>query len=184
VNLAERNTKRLLKLVMDLGQMDRMESGQLELQLEQVSIDSIVTQSLESVKVFAEQQDVNLKAELIAKEVYADGDRVIQVLVNLLSNAVKFSPKGGTVTVYADYDDNCVQFKVADQGRGIPAEFCSAVFERYKQVEVADATKKGGSGLGLPICKLIVEQHGGAIGVESEVGKGSTFWFRLPLKSA
>jgi signal transduction histidine kinase len=102
------------------------------------------------------------------------------VMVNLLGNAVKFSPPGGTVEVTVEELPDVVCVKVTDQGRGIPKHMLTSVFERFKQVEVADATKKKGSGLGLAICKAIIEQHGGTIGVESEEGRGSTFWFKLP----
>jgi signal transduction histidine kinase len=97
-----------------------------------------------------------------------------------VSNAVKFSPKGETITVSVEEIPNWIEVKVVDHGRGIPAKYQGLLFQRFQQVETADAKKKGGTGLGLAICKGIIEQHGGAIGVESEEGKGSTFWFRIP----
>jgi signal transduction histidine kinase len=111
---------------------------------------------------------------------YADADRIVQVLVNLLSNAVKFSPSGSSVIVGASQVDDQVEVRVTDTGRGIPARLLPNIFQRFEQVSASDATEKGGSGLGLAICKDIAELHGGTIGVESEEGKGSTFWFRLP----
>lgn len=105
----------------------------------------------------------------------------MQVLVNLLSNAVKFSPRGGVVRLSAASDADWAEVRVADQGRGIPASFREAIFERFRQVEASDARQKGGSGLGLAICKAIIEQHGGSIGVESEEGRGSVFWLKLPV---
>ena len=113
-------------------------------------------------------------------EVFADQDRLIQVVVNLVSNAIKFSPQGGSVEIKAIEEDLLVEVQVIDHGRGVPAEYREIIFEKYRQVKSEDATKKGGTGLGLPICKLIIEQLGGTIGVNSEDGKGSTFWFRVP----
>jgi len=105
------------------------------------------------------------------------------VLVNLLSNAIKFSPRGSSVAVSIVRVDDQLEVRVKDVGRGIPAHLHTAIFERFEQVAASDATEKGGSGLGLPICKEIIELHGGKIGVESEEGAGSTFWFRLPARA-
>jgi CheY-like chemotaxis protein len=103
--------------------------------------------------------------------------------VNLVSNAVKFSPVGGTVTIRVVRGPAMAEFQVEDQGRGVPAALREAIFERYRQVEASDSRSKGGAGLGLAICKSIVEQHGGAIGVRDAEGggTGSTFWFQVPL---
>lgn len=117
-----------------------------------------------------------------ATSIFADGDRLIQVLVNLLSNAIKFSPSGSKVILASADMEDCVEFKVIDEGRGIPSEFLDSVFERFKQVKKSDAKNKKGTGLGLAISKAIVEKHGGTIGVRSQEGKGSTFWFRIPKK--
>ena len=122
---------------------------------------------------------MSLVAPSPAVAVWGDGDRLVQVLVNLLSNAVKFSPPGSDVTLSAEIGAGGVQVRVADRGRGIPARFRESIFERFRQVESSDARQKGGTGLGLSICKAIVEQHGGAIGVESEEGKGTRFFFSL-----
>jgi signal transduction histidine kinase len=112
--------------------------------------------------------------------VYADAGRMIQVMINLLSNALKFSGEGTTIKVVAEQLDDVVEVQVIDQGRGIPASHLASIFGRFEQVEATDRTLKGGTGLGLAICKAIVEAHGGTIGVESELGHGSKFWFRLP----
>jgi len=107
----------------------------------------------------------------------------VQVLVNLLSNAVKFSPAGSTVTVRVVPGPSMAEFQVEDRGRGVPPALRDAIFERYRQVEGSDSRSKGGVGLGLAICKSIVEQHGGAIGVRDAAEPGSLFWFRIPLVS-
>lgn len=180
VQLAERNVSRLIAMINDLLDIEKLESGQLELTMEIIPLEPVVERSVEAVRVFAEQNKVNLVVEPIDCNVYADGDRLIQVLVNLISNAVKFSPADSAVTISARPAEEKVELRIADQGCGIPAEYRQVIFERFRQVRKTDSTKKGGTGLGLAICKAIVEQHGGAIGVESEEGKGSTFWFTLP----
>lgn len=110
----------------------------------------------------------------------ADHDRLIQVVVNFLSNAIKFSTRGQHVRVCVKVSDAIIEVSVVDQGRGVPAGYEKLIFEPYRQVELSDGGEKKGTGLGLAICKSIVEQHGGTIGVVSEQGKGSSFWFRLP----
>ncbi|MGH9550050.1 MAG: sensor histidine kinase, partial [Terriglobales bacterium] len=132
------------------------------------------------VHAFADQNGIKLEFQPTNSQVFADGDRLVQVLVNLISNACKFSPKGQTVTVSVEEIPNWVEIKVTDRGRGIPAKYKGLLFQRFQQVEASDARKKGGTGLGLAICKGIIEAHNGTIGVESEEGKGSVFWFRIP----
>jgi signal transduction histidine kinase len=102
------------------------------------------------------------------------------VVVNLLSNAVKFSPPGSVVDVTAEARGDDVEVRVIDHGRGVPASAREVIFERFRQADASDSKAKGGAGLGLAISKAIVEQHGGTIGVDSEEGRGSTFWFRVP----
>jgi signal transduction histidine kinase len=125
----------------------------------------------------------NVSIESAPKDVqlFADNDRLVQVLVNLLSNAIKFSPKGGKVTVVVDSSDEDLEVQVSDRGRGIPASHHTAIFEEFHQVQDSDATVMGGTGLGLPICKKIITAHGGTIGVSDNPGGGSLFWFKLPL---
>jgi signal transduction histidine kinase len=180
VALAERNTIRLITLINDILDIEKIESGKLDMVLDTVPIASVVDRSVEAVKSFAEQQEIKLEVKPSQSTVFADGDRLVQVIVNLLSNAVKFSPQGSTVTIAVEEIPNWIEVKVIDHGRGIPAKYKELLFQRFQQVEHADSKKKGGTGLGLAICKGIIEQHGGSIGVDSEEGKGSTFWFRIP----
>jgi signal transduction histidine kinase len=128
----------------------------------------------------AEAQGVAVALEVTDVQMVGDENRIVQVVVNLLSNAVKFSPRGAAITVCAQEAAGFVEVSVRDRGRGIPRSYQRSIFERFQQVEASDSRKNGGTGLGLAICKTIVEQHGGTIGVESEVGRGSTFWFRVP----
>ncbi len=182
VSIAERNTIRLINLINDILDVERLASGRVEMQFDNTEVSSIIERSVESVRSFADQHSVKLEVGDLRPltRVYADGDRIIQVVINLLSNAVKFSPKDSTVTLNIKEETEWVELQVIDRGRGIPEKYKALVFERFQQVEVSDAKRKGGTGLGLAICKGIIEQHKGSIGVESEEGKGSTFWFRLP----
>ena len=178
---AEADVERLIKLINELLDIEKMESGRLDMLFANTQIGDVLARSVNSVRAMAEKRNVLVVApEDINATIVADGDRLVQVLVNLLSNAVKFSPDGGRITVTCLPVKDGVEFRVADQGRGIPAEFIDSVFDRYKQVEINDARQKGGTGLGLAICKAIIEQHGGKIGVTSQEGRGSTFWFRVP----
>ncbi len=180
VAIAERNTIRLIGLINDILDIEKLEAGKLDMVFDDLALSNVIERSQESVKSFAEQHGVNLIMAQTDIKVHADGDRLVQVLVNLLSNACKFSPKGGNVTVAVVDIPNWVEVRVIDQGRGIPAKFKNLLFQKFQQVEASDSRKKGGTGLGLVICKGIIEQHGGIIGVESEEGHGSTFYFRIP----
>lgn len=186
VKIAERNCLRLINLINDLLDIEKLEAGKLEMVYEEVSFTPVVDRSLEAVKSFAEQYGVSFETDAAcAKQkdakVLADSDRLVQVLVNLLSNAVKYSPRDAAVTLRVQKQAECLKISIIDKGRGIPEEYKDKLFERFQQVETADSKKRGGTGLGLAICKAIVEQHNGVIGIESELGKGSTFWFEIPL---
>lgn len=177
---ADANITRLINLINDLLDAEKMEAGKLQLLYRSVSMGDVLEDALMAVKGYADQQGVELDLIPYDQDIQADGDRLIQVLVNLMANAVKFSPRGGKVTITACDHPEEVEVKVIDRGRGIPSDHLAAVFERFVQVKTGDAKIGRGAGLGLTICKSIVETHGGTIGVISEEGKGSTFWFRIP----
>jgi len=179
VAIAERNAVRLMALINDILDLERLETGKIELQFAQVPIESILRRAMESCATFGQTHGVTVEAPDVSAMIWADDDLLVQVLVNLLSNAVKFSPPGGVVTIGVALRDSWVEFRVTDRGRGVPVAHRRAIFERFRQVETSDAREKGGTGLGLAICKSIIERHGGMIGVESEEGVGSSFWFRV-----
>ena len=181
VSIAERNTIRLIGLINDILDIEKLEAGKLDMVFENSPLTNILERSEQAVSAFAANNGVTLDIQPTGLMVHADGDRLVQVIVNLVSNAVKFSPKGAAVTVASEeIPGGMIEIRVIDRGRGIPESFKNRLFQRFQQVEASDAKKKGGTGLGLAICKGIVEQHGGSIGVESEEGRGSMFWFRVP----
>lgn len=180
ISLAERSIKRLVGLINDLLDIEKIEAGKWELTFSTVSVSDIVEQSIESVQVLAQQKEITFETKTGALEIYADEKRLIQVLVNLLSNAIKYSPEKGKIRVTVERPRGWVEIRVSDQGRGIPEDDLSKVFDRFQQVEASDATAKGGTGLGLAVCQGIIAEHKGTIGVESELGHGATFWFRIP----
>ncbi len=183
ITIAERSATRLIGLVNDLLDTEKLEAGKLDMQFELRPLDPILEMSVESVKAFADDHDVKVQYSPTNRQVYADEHRIVQVLINLLSNAIKYSPKGSVVRIDAIARGDMYEVRVKDQGRGIPQSHVNSLFQRFKQVERTDSTVKGGTGLGLAICKAIIEQHLGQIGVESEIGQGSTFWFRLPTQA-
>ncbi len=181
VALAVANTDRLIRLVNDILDVERMDSGHLPLQRRPVGAQELVRSSTQALGATAEQAGVRLRTDVEELTVCADADRVVQTLVNLLANAIKFSPREHCVAIAVRRGDGCALFSVKDSGRGIPADQLDSIFERFKQVDVSDAREKGGSGLGLSIARGIVESHGGHLWAESVPGQGSTFCFTLPL---
>jgi PAS domain S-box-containing protein len=180
LEIAAQNSDRLVRLINDLLDIEKIESGREEMKREEVELARLVREVLESMQSLAESAGVKLEATVGSTPIVADPDRILQVLTNLVSNAVKFSTPGGTVSVRAEARENEVLVSVHDEGRGIPSDKLEAVFERFQQVDSSDAREKGGTGLGLPIARSIVQQHGGRLWAESELGKGSTFSFTLP----
>ncbi|HEY9784114.1 MAG TPA: HAMP domain-containing sensor histidine kinase, partial [Candidatus Obscuribacterales bacterium] len=158
----------MINLINDLLDIEKLEAGQMEMKLKNIPLWPVIEQSVDAVSHFASSHGVTIDAQPCAQAVYGDHDRLIQVVVNLLSNAVKFSPQGASVFVSFDEHDSFVTVNVKDAGRGVPDQYKALIFERFKQVKSEDATEKKGTGLGLPICKMIVESHGGTIGVESK----------------
>jgi PAS domain S-box-containing protein len=180
VDIAESNITRLIKLINELLDVETLESGNIALEIKQTELETIVERATEAVRGAAKARQIKLDVKSEDLDFNADEDRLIQVTINFLSNAIKFSQEGGTISIIAAPKDDRIVLKVTDTGRGIPASEQSVIFDKFRQVEQADRKEKGGIGLGLAICKTIIEKHSGQIGVESTVGKGSTFWFSVP----
>lgn len=180
INVAESSATHLICLINDLLDIEKWETGKVNLQCGHIPLMPVFERSHDLVAGFARQHDIDVEMQPTELKVYADGDRLVQVIVNLVSNAVKFSPPGSAVKVTANSMGEFVEIRVIDRGRGIPVEHLESVFERYHQVEVSDGQIERGMGLGLAICKKIVESLGGTIGVESVEKEGSEFWLRIP----
>jgi signal transduction histidine kinase len=180
LEIASQNSDRLVRLINDLLDIEKIESGKEEMRKEEVDLARLVREVLESMQPLAESAEVELDAVAESIPIVADPDRILQVLTNLVSNAVKFSGPGGMVSVRVQAREGDVLVTVRDEGRGVPSDKLEAIFDRFQQVDSTDARQKGGTGLGLPIARSIVQLHGGRLWVESELGKGSTFSFTLP----
>lgn len=178
---AQRGSERLSRLVNDIIDVEKLASGDFSVVPRPTEVPALVGEAIASLEGLAAATGVRIRFGALAGRALCDPDRVVQALVNLISNAVKFSPEGGVVSVSAVTEGTQVVVSVRDHGRGIPEDQLATVFERFQQVNVTDATEKGGTGLGLTITRSIVERHGGQIWVESTFGEGTSFSFTLPL---
>jgi PAS domain S-box-containing protein len=177
---AHRNLKFSLSLINQLLEIEKMEAGHVNLDLDATSTKEIVSKSIEAVLDLSNSKSVKIITPETNFELVADSARLVQVLINLLGNALKFSPDNSTIVIKEEQTDAYTRISVTDQGRGIPRDQQAGIFDRFQQVNPTDKVEKQGSGLGLAICKTIIEAHKGRIGVSSEPGSGSTFWFEIP----
>ncbi|MDR3676761.1 MAG: PAS domain S-box protein, partial [Acidobacteriota bacterium] len=184
LEIAVTNTDRLVRLINDVLDLERMDSGKMKMEKQTCNAADLMTQSVDSVRDLADKAGVTLSVSPYSARIWVDPDRIIQALINLLSNAIKFSTRGGTIWLSATPRADQLLFQVKDQGRGIPQDMLESIFERFQQVDASDRRDKGGTGLGLPITRKIVQQHDGRIWVESALGQGSTFSFTIPLLQA
>lgn len=221
LGIADENTDRLVRLVNNVLDLQRIESGAVTMDCEVCDAAELMVKATEAMQAMARQYDIQLVTHPVSISLWVDSDYIVQTLTNLLSNAIKFSSPGTTVTLEAQHigpdvehppkskhpvtkgqgkikrtsdakhqanvpappAKPMVRFQVQDEGTGIPKDKLESIFERFHQVDSSDARKKGGTGLGLTICRKIIEQHDGEIWAESIEGKGSTFLFTLPLLS-
>jgi PAS domain S-box-containing protein len=184
LKIASGDTERLVRLVNDILDLERLESHKIKLDKKWCLALNLVQKSIETVSSLSLENNINLFIpENIDNnlQIWADPDRIIQTLVNLISNAIKFSPSDTTITVNITGLADKILFSVQDQGRGIPQDKLETVFGKFQQVDASDSREKGGTGLGLAICRNIIQQHSGKIWAESELGKGSTFYFTIPI---
>ncbi len=182
LRIALTNSDRLVRLINDILDLERVQSGREPLTFRPVQLGEIVRQAIDGMQPVAEAAGVQLIHDATQVEIAADADRLLQVLTNLLSNAIKFSPANSTISVMLRPSVNGVTLSVIDHGRGIPADKLEAIFGRFQQVDASDSRQKGGSGLGLAICRTIVLQHTGRIWAERNPVRGSTFRVFLPYQ--
>lgn len=194
LDIAVANTDRLVRLINDILDLERIQSGTVTMRKQMFDIADLMSQASDTMRGIAEKAGVTLDLEPLSAQVWGDSDRIFQVLTNLLSNAIKFSEPGGTVwlsgkitSVPPSSNVNQTQREllilVEDQGRGIPPDKLETIFGRFQQVDSSDSRKKGGTGLGLAICRSILDYHGGRIWAESDRLVGSCFYVALPLFS-
>lgn len=177
---ARHASDRLIEMINDLLDIEKVRSGRMQLELTPVLVSSIIQHTVDSTSYLAEQKGIRIETQGYQKDIYADEARVVQVLVNLVSNAIKFSSLGSTVKIDVVEIPEWLEFRITDEGRGIPKDSLNKIFEKYSQANSSNGHRGYGKGMGLAIAQAIIEQHDGIIGVESEEGRGSTFWFRLP----
>jgi PAS domain S-box-containing protein len=200
ISIAAAETDRLTRLVNDILDLERLESGKIRLEQKSWNLAELMHRAADFMQLAASQAAITLSVEPLSVVLQVDGDRILQVLTNLLSNAVKFSPAHSTIWLTAEICKEAqtsqqaeqppvqtfppyILITVRDQGRGIPANKLESIFERFQQVDASDSRKKGGTGLGLAICRSIVQQHGGDIWAASGLGQGSSLHFTLPFSA-
>ena len=183
LEIAIGNTDRLIRLVNDILDIERISSGNSELHSALCPAQALLERAVSLQQAAALKTNLRFRIEAKGVEVWGDPDRILQALANLISNATKYSPPGGEIVLTARYlDENEAQFDIHDQGRGIPSGKLESIFERFQQVDASDSRTMGGTGLGLAICRSIITQHGGRIWATSPPGDGATFHFTLPTQ--
>jgi signal transduction histidine kinase len=185
ISIAHKNSLRLVNLVNDILDMEKLASGQLNLNLQALDLVSLLQQAIDANAAYGATYGVSYHLEIgvPVANVQADAARLMQVMANLLSNAAKFSASGSQVRVVMERQEAFWRVAVIDQGKGVPPEFRNRIFSRFAQADGSDSRNLDGAGLGLHITRVLVEKMAGSIGFESEPGKGSVFWFVLPAAS-
>ena len=186
IQVIKRHTDRLTKIVEDLLTLSKIESKEFQLRMEILSLRDLIDDVIGFVKEPAEKKKILISPDEIPSSLTLKVDRnyLEQVLINLLDNAIKYTPEGGRITISVlENNSEEIQFSFGDNGIGIPREDLPRIFERFYRVDKGRSLELGGTGLGLSIVKHLVHAHGGRIWVESELGKGSIFYFTLPKSS-
>jgi PAS domain S-box-containing protein len=181
ISTIEGSVVRLIGLINDLLDVEKLESGAWDMRFEEKSFLDTMEIATESLLALGEKKNVEIVLPSNDVIVKADHERLTQVLANIMSNAIKFSPDNSKVIVIQEAKDGLLEVRISDSGPGILDEERALVFDRFRQSK-RDSGKKTGSGLGLAICAAIIKEHGGKIGVDSNNGQGSTFWFQIPLE--
>lgn len=171
----EQSVELVMRLIKDMLDMEKAESGQLLLDLQDTTTRAVMAKAGDIVKSLADHKNIEIKLSGTDLPITVDQGRIVQVLVNLASNAVKFAPPNSTVTLLSQLSQNKPSISVIDNGPGIKPEHQKRIFNKFEQVSAADATARGGIGLGLAIAKIFMEKHGGTIAVQSDGGSGTTF---------
>jgi PAS domain S-box-containing protein len=182
IEIAHRSSQRLVRLVSDILDLQKMEQGLIVYVFKRVELHPLIEATIEANRGYAESYGVQVRLDdsAVPEDVRADSDRLTQAITNLLSNAIKFSPRGGDVTIATEERGDCVRLSVSDHGPGIPADFASRIFQKFSQADASHSRPKDGTGLGLSIVKQIVERLDGEVGFEDAPGGGTVFYIDLP----
>jgi signal transduction histidine kinase len=182
VGIAHKNSERLIRLVNDILDLEKMDAGRLELHLKPTELAPLLFQAAQAHQGYADAYGVRVEAVLDAPGAWArvDADRLAQVLANLLSNAIKFSPRGERVTLRLVRHSGALRIAVEDRGPGVPDAFRARMFQKFAQADGSDTRGRGGTGLGLSIARALVERLGGTLDYVTARDAGTTFWFDLP----
>jgi PAS domain S-box-containing protein len=184
LEIALDNSNRLVRLINDILDLERIKSGRVTMIKKSYNATEVMTDAVEIMQSLADKAQIQVSVQPLSVQVWIDRDRIIQTLTNIINNAIKFSPPHTSVNIAAQLiGDGIVRFQVTDSGRGIPPKNLETIFDRFQQVDASDSRDQGGTGLGLAICRSIIQQHDGQIWVESTLGRGSTFYFTLPISS-
>jgi signal transduction histidine kinase len=180
---AKRNVDRLARLINDVLDFQKLESGKMDFNIQENDLNELVKESYETMKPQADSKNIQLDLNLAQNlpQLNFDKDKIAQVMTNLINNAIKFTDKG-SIKISTILGNNTVKVSIEDTGPGIKKEDIPKLFQRFQQLGEYHERKVASSGLGLAICKEIIEIHKGKIWVESEFGKGSIFYFVLPIK--
>lgn len=180
LNRVRASAQTLMDMINTMMDLAKLEAGELTVKADKVDVADVLDNVLDGVGGMVDVKKLNLKVDIAeaCNEVVADREILRRILVNIVGNATDFSPESGLLVIRSERVENAVRISVIDEGPGVPASFQDHIFEKFGQIE--GQRQKFSTGLGLAFCKLAVEAHGGEIGVESEAGNGSCFWFTLP----
>ena len=183
LKMMEEDSERLSRLIRDLLELSQIESEEIDLKLEKLNVQEEIEKVLPLFEVQVQSKNIRIENQM-SGFVSADRDRLKQIFINLIDNAIKFNQQDGKIILKSKVNGNKLQMAVQDTGIGISDEIIPRIFERFFRVDKARSREMGGTGLGLSIVKHLVESHGGKVWCESVPGKGSTFFFTLPLDSS
>ena len=181
--VAEKNASRLIKMISDLLDIEKLESGRFELDLKEGDLLETIDRAVASIEALARAKNIAIKTPENSISAVFDADRIEQVFTNVLSNAVKFSPEESEIVVSLKKESNFAEVSIADRGPGVSADKREAIFERFRQIGADSQAEKAGSGLGLAIARALMNEHGGGIAVQANPGGGSVFVLTLPLSA-